>query len=267
MAARRRAGSRKAAAPSPWRQRLPRLAAWLLPLLVLGGLGWGGLRYLEEPGRMPVRVIEVDGEFTWLDPAEIERRVARHVAGGFFGLDLAALRADVLALPWVDEVSVRRVWPDKVRLQVVEQVPLAYWNRDALLNLKGEVFRPAKLPHLEQLPHLAGEDAHAREVAAFYLRLQSGVLPPDLRVTALTLDRRGAWRLRFANGLHLALGEDGPLLERRLAAFARVWPQLSADKGRRPRRIDMRYEHGFAVQWQTPPEAQAAVQSARTGDI
>lgn len=243
-----------------------RVLLWMAPLLFVGGLGYAGYRYLDAPGRLPLRVISITGEFTYLDQAQIRKRMAGAIDGGFLGVDMEKLRAAVLALPWAAEVSVRRVWPDTLRLHVVEQVPLGYWNQSAMVNLQGQIFRPARLPQFEGLPRLRGEDERASEVVAFYLQLQTGALPEGLRVAEVDLDRRGEWRVVFDDGLALMLGRDDGLA-RRLQDFVRTYPLLAGRQGRMPRRIDMRYEHGFAVQWRAADDAkQAARAVAGEGD-
>ena len=227
--------------------RLRRAWPVLVPVMLLLGLLAGVYAYFSQPGRMPLRVIEITGEFTYLEQSDIEQRVAGAIDGGFLNLDLQRMREDVLAMPWVDQVSVRRVWPDTLRMHVTEQVPLAYWNHDALVNLEGEVFRPASLPVLSMLPHLYGRDRDARRVVEFYLQLHARLLNGELRVARLELNPRDEWQLTFRNGLELMLGREA--VARRQQVFLEIYPQLLAFMHRQPQRIDMRYEHGFAVRW------------------
>jgi len=226
--------------------------------------GWQAL-ILPRPDRLPVRHIEITGEFTHLRTSDIEQRVAQVLDGGFLDLDMHQVRAAVMALPWVGQASVRRVWPDTLRMHVVEQVPLARWNGEALVNPRGQVFRPEHLTALDGLPHLYGEEEMAPEVVAFYLRLQAGGVPDGLEIAELAHNQRGEWRVVFDNHLKLILG--GEDLGVRLAAFSRIYPQLAVHMGRLPLRIDMRYEHGFAVQWQPADEAQASLIGGSTGEI
>lgn len=227
-------------------QSLPGLVA-LLPVFLLVGLSGGLYYYLERPGHLPLRVVEVTGEFTYLDQSAIEARVARALHGGFFDVDLQQIRARVAAMPWVEQVSVRRVWPDTLRMHVTEQVPLAYWNKKALVNLDGKVFRPASIPDLGSLPQLYGDDASAPQVVAFYLRLHAQLLPGALRIASAGRNPRGEWSVAFHNGLQLILGREN-LIERQ-RAFLEVYPRLTVQLHRQAQRIDMRYEHGFAVRW------------------
>ena len=41
--------------------------------------------------------------------------------------------ATVLDMPWVADISIRRVWPDKLNMVVTERVPLARWGDDVLM--------------------------------------------------------------------------------------------------------------------------------------
>lgn len=208
-----------------------------------------GYRYLSQPGTLPLRVVEITGEFSHLEHAAIEAEVAAAIDGGFFTVDMQAVRDAVRAMPWVEEVSVRRVWPDTLRMHVIEQVPLAHWGDAALVNLRGEVFETQDAVLRRGLPRLSGGAGKAPEVVSFYLQLRSALVGGPLAVSELVLNARQEWEVKFNNGLALMLGSEQP--EARIADFFKVYPQLLAHMSGIPQRIDMRYEHGFAVQWQS----------------
>ena len=49
---------------------------------------------------------------------------SRHTTS-LFGFDIKAARTRVLALPWVKEASVRRVYPDTLLVDIEEHAPFA----------------------------------------------------------------------------------------------------------------------------------------------
>jgi cell division protein FtsQ len=233
-------------------ERNPWFARALIVMILVAVTAALALAYheLTRPGSLPLRVIEIKGEFRHLDAAAIERTVSASIDGGFFTCDLPRLRAAVLAMPWVEEVSIRRVWPDRLRMQVSEQIPLARWGDDALVNVHAQVFRPPSLEGYESLVRLSGPDGSEHRVVEF---LQAGLAPARARGLAIRevrLDERRHWWLVFDDGLTLSLGREN--VARRLDEFYRVYPGLVAYRGQPPVRVDMRYANGLAVRWAEP---------------
>lgn len=236
-----------------WRGLLGGLTA---VVLAVGSFGYA-LHALSQPGRLPLRVVEINGNFDRLDRDAIRTTVRGAIDGGFLTVDMAALRQAVRAMPWVAEVSIRRVWPDRLQIHVTEEQPLARWGDDALVNTGARVFRPRSLAGHEGMPRLRGPDGSEARVVGFYRALAPTLAARGLRLVELALDERRHWWLHLDDGLEVSLGRER--VEQRLAQFLRVYPSLAADDSRRPVRIDMRYAHGFAVRWQqrepAPPDA------------
>jgi cell division protein FtsQ len=227
--------------------------AWRLPMMIgaLLLLGAGGVslasHLLSQPGSLPLRVIEIKGELHHLDRMEIQQVVEETIDGGFFTCDMNALRMAVVALPWVEEVSVRRHWPDRLSMTVTEQVPLARWSDDALINVGAEVFRPQSIEPFSALVGLSGPQGSEPRVVALYQHALAEASSRGLELREVRLDQRRHWWLRFDDELVVSLGNEA--IEARLAQFFRVYPTLTVQLGKRPARIDMRYSHGFAVRW------------------
>jgi cell division protein FtsQ len=217
---------------------------WALGLLSLLGAG-GYLLVLWEPRQLPVRVVMVNGEVKRLDPRRLQQTVIEHLDGGMLTQDLEGLMVAVEAIPWVRSASLRRRWPDQLELAVVEEVPLARWGEDALVNAEGVVFRPEARDFPRGLPKLSGREENAAHLVD---RLQSwGAMLQglDLEIEALSLDARGSWTLRLGAGFTLALGKGQ--VQERISRFVRVYPKLTAVG--MPSLIDMRYSNGLAIRW------------------
>ena len=222
----------------------------LFAALVAGG-GWGAER-LADPRFMPLRVVHIEGDYRYLQRSALERAVAGHVSVGFFSVDVHEVGAAARALGWVDEVRVRRVWPDALRMYVVEQVPMARWGRDSLLNERGEVFAPGGDPRPQGLAQLDGPDGSAARVSDALRSMQRLLDPLQLGIRRLELNARGGWSLELDEGLVLKLGNEAA--ESRLARFVRLYPRLVASRQERPVLVDLRYANGFSVRWETAPD-------------
>lgn len=252
-AAPKKRGGARASNAQPGRAGRPlawwrRLLGGLLTLGLVGGVFGAGYLKLSEPDSLPLRVIEVSGEFQQLDRAEIQQAVAAAIDGGFFTCDMQRLRNAVLAMPWVADVSIRRAWPDKLHMMVTEQVPLARWGERALINVNGGVFEPEHLGNYAALVRLSGPAGSEQRVVQFHQAVVPLALSRELLVREVELDERRHWWLRFEGGLTVSLGRDD--VDNRLMQFFRVYPSLLSEPSRRPERVDMRYTHGFAVRWQ-----------------
>ena len=246
--------SRRPAEPSRverWQASRPWVLGALLLLSLGGGLAWV-MELLGDPQLLPIRLVEVDGEMRNLQRQQLEQSVANAVDGSFFTLDLTRLRKQVEGLAWVDSASVRRVWPDRLKVTVVEQRPLAYWGKGALLNQRGEIFHPEPLPRLPGLPRLTGPDSQSVAISKAFRRMQTLLATVGLQLTGLRVDARQAWRLRTRRGLHLRLGRKSVMT--RLRRFVQLYPRLVAHDARPLKQVDLRYTNGFALRREAPQE-------------
>lgn len=75
---------------------------------------------------------------------ERDIRLAAQIQTGsyFFGVDLDAARDRTESLPWVDRAVVRRLWPNRIVVQVVETTPYALWQNEGELHLLSETGAP-----------------------------------------------------------------------------------------------------------------------------
>lgn len=241
---------------------------WIISLGLAFGLGSlmaaaaFGYDHLSQPGRLPLRVVEVSGELKRLEHAEIQQVVVDAIDGGFFSCDMQKLRLAVVAMPWVADVSIRRIWPDKLSMVVNEQVPLARWGDDALVSVNAGVFRPSTMEDFSGLVKLSGPGGSQQRVVQFFRVVLSAAQARGLFVTEVRLDERRHWWLRFEDGLTVSLGRENT--DYRLGQFFRVYPSLTEQSQRQPERVDMRYEHGFAVRWQEPAREQPVAEHVKS---
>lgn len=213
--------------------------------LTLYGAGW----MLVHSPAFPLRAVRVEGELLHVTSESIAQSLHGRASGGFFTVDLGAVRAGLEAIPWVRLAEVRRAWPDRLEVYLEEHVAMARWGSPGdgrLVNTFGEIFRGASDA---ALPSLAGPSGTEREVTRRYAQFRELLAPLELEPRAVTLSPRYAWQLRLSSGLAVQLGRESekqPVRER-LARFVAFYPQTLGALGRRFEYVDLRYPNGFAL--------------------
>jgi cell division protein FtsQ len=222
-----------------------------LVVLLAAALCWWAVRHpLFSLGG-----ITVQGEVAHNSAATLRANVAPQLRGNFFTVDLAATRRAFEAVPWVRQATVRREFPNRLRVALQEHHPVALWGDEGgsrLVNSFGELFE-ANAGDVEPdgLPRLAGPDDQAQQVLAMFRALAPLVEPLDLVVEELVLSGRGSWQLGLDNGAHLELGRgDVGEVVPRLQRFVQTLTQVASRYGRRPESLvsaDLRYGDGYAL--------------------
>lgn len=217
----------------------------------LGLLAYGATSWVMAQPWFALRTLEVKTPVAHVTEAQIRLVAERQVRGTFFTVDLEHVRNSLEKLPWVREARVERRWPDTLVVSLVEHVPFARWNDDALVSKTGEVFGAAVST---RLPRLIGPEGSSTEVVAAYHRYQAALAPLGMTIDELRLSPRRAWRIRLDTGTQLALGRTQT--DARLARFVSLYPRLFPQpvKGDQtaavtpaPRMVDLRYSDGFAL--------------------
>lgn len=227
--------------PVPRRTRLRAFGGLLLLLAMATGVWAFGY---WEPRLLPVRIIEVQGELHHHSSELLRDTLIQRLQGGFLTADLRDLKQAAEGLSWVGGAGIRRVWPDRLQVRVVEHRPVARWRGDGLVTAEGIIFHPGG-PIPAGLPLLDGEEAHARELVQRYLKWRDSLMLAGQLIDTLAVDPRGAWRLDLVSNTRLELGTAD--IERRLTRFIGAVPQLEA--AGRAKIVDLRYSNGFAVKW------------------
>jgi cell division protein FtsQ len=233
-----------------------RLIAWLLALAVVTLPVVAVLNGWFASERWPLSQLRVSAEFQRVSAEQLQAAVRPHLGQGFFAVDLEATRAAVAALPWVEQVAVRKLWPDTLEIVLVEHRALARWGESRLLSERGRLFEVPDLETLQGLARFDAEDAQIAEVMQMHARAQPLLALIGDPPMHLQLSPRGAWTLQLASGAELVLGRSEPLA--RLERFVAALPELKRAQSGPLLRADLRYANGFALQWAAPPASDAA---------
>jgi cell division protein FtsQ len=200
-----------------------------------------------------LRAIRIEGEVTRSNAATIRANATPKLAGNFFTIDLAKARRAFESVPWVRQAVVRRVWPNRLAVQLEEHRAVAVWGRDSatdkLVDSFGEVFE-ANLGDIEDdnLPVLSGPEGSATQMLTMLHRLQPVFERLDMHVDGLALSARGSWHADLDSGADIELGrgsEDDVVA--RAERFVASLTQVTSRYQRPLEHADLRHADGYAV--------------------
>jgi cell division protein FtsQ len=223
-----------------WRRFLPAGLAVLALVVVVGGARLA----LDQP----VKRVEISGRFQRVQVLDVEH-VVRGALGrqGLVSVDLQAVSLAVQQIPWVDRASVARAWPNGLRVQVVEQMPVARWGESGLLNTRGEIFVHDARHIPAELPELVGPPGYEAKMTERYLAAQPRLVEAGMRISKLLMDERGSWELLLDNGVRLRLGRLQ--VDERFDRFIAAAAHIVTTRATEINYVDMRYANGFAIGW------------------
>lgn len=223
-------------------------------LIVVGG----ALLWVAQRPAFALRAIEVQGELQHVTSASVRAAVAGRLRGNYFTMRLDETRRLLEGVPWVAQASVRRVWPDRLRVTLVEHRALGVWDDGRLLSDTGELFvaNPAEAEIHGALPAFEGPQAVARDAARRYYEFAALLAPLGMRIASIDVSERRSWTVEVASAeggstrLELGRDTDTMTLNERVAQIVTAYPMVAARVGGTPQTIDARYPNGLAA---SPP--------------
>lgn len=200
--------------------------------------------------------ITLAGNTTHSSEHYVRRHVLRNLHGNYFTIRLDDVQEAFVSQPWVRSAVVHRLFPNALRVQLQEHKEAALWrspNTDPrLLSSDGIIFdaNPDESEH-DNLPELSGPDHSAPMVLSAWRMLNPMVAPLETRITHLSLDERGSWKLKLEQNTTIMLGQAQlDQLQHRVAQFVETIATVAARHKRSTRDVlyaDLRYPSGYAV--------------------
>jgi cell division protein FtsQ len=136
-------------------------------------------------------------------------------------LDVAEVRDRLRQIPLIKEVSVRKLYPDRLLIELVERDPFAIWQKEGKLLVvatDGTPIQELTDQRFTDLPFVVGKGANERVSEFLKIIDNAGDLRSRIRAGILVGERR--WTLKMTNGLDVKLPENDP--EAAIVQFARL---------------------------------------------
>jgi cell division protein FtsQ len=221
--------------------RLPGLG-FGLGLLFFGAVGYSGAKlggeydaFVRENGQPRDLIARALGfgldSVTIAGQVELNQKQILDTAGvnarqSLLFLDADDIRRKLMAVPMVKNVSVRKLFPGRLMIEVTERQPFGLWQKDGTVHIVAtdgapiDVFQDDKFAGL---PFVVGEGANLRIDEFMGLLAAAGDLRSKIRAGILVSNRR--WTLKMNNNVEVLLPEANP------KAAVALLAKLEAERG------------------------------------
>ena len=219
----------------------------VLILLILCVFVWQAQRWLVHPNTLPIKQVRIEGEFKHLSTETVSDTLTGQMKGSYFGVDSNTMVQRLGQLPWVQDVNIRRVWPDLLVVSIHEKTPVARWNKTELLNTDGQLFRVKISADLSHLPQLMGTNKASHLVLTQCERINASLDELGLKITTLSLAQHGSWTASLNNGMTVHAGKELP--NSRIGHSLAILGSINNDILESIESMDLRYPNGVSVKW------------------
>ncbi len=164
-----------------------------------------------------VASIEIRG-LSEADSTEISDRIDVTQTSSLLMVDAEKARARIAEIPWISDVSVKKLYPNRIVVNLSERLPFALWQDDGkvkVVDKTGAVMSDVLETRNAGLPLVVGQGANTRVEEAVALIQSAPTIRAKFRAAVLVAERR--WNLITTDGIEVLLPEENPQ-----AALARV---------------------------------------------
>ncbi|SLM64607.1 MULTISPECIES: cell division protein FtsQ [Dickeya] len=231
------------------------LAGMIFLLMVLGTILWGSwmvLGWMKDASRLPLSRLVVTGERHYTTNDDIRQAIlSLGPPGTFMTQDVNVIQQQIERLPWIKQASVRKQWPDELKIHLVEYIPFARWNDQLMVDSDGNTFSvPAERVGNKKMPMLYGPEGSEDDVLEGYREISQTLAAGKFVVKMVAMTARHSWQVGLEDDVRLNLGRDDR--SRRLARFLELYALLQRQaqtENKRVNYVDLRYDTGAAVGW------------------
>ncbi len=229
---------------------------WVIGLLLTGLVGIVGYEAVTKrhirslPMKsvsLPLKYVRTEGVFQYLSKNEIKTVLQPLVMTGFFEADMQAIHSVVSTLPWVDTVTVKRIWPDAIDIKIREKKPYARWGKNSLITEQGVIFTPNNSEQFQNLTVVTGPEQQQVKVLEIMKGVKTALADQSMQLAEFSVNDRWAWKIKLATGLEILLGRNEQL--KKLQRFLKTLAVLKQEQVDAMALVDLRYPNGYAVSW------------------
>ena len=201
---------------------------------------------LPKEDILPINKIEISGSYKQLKMGGINQNLEAYLGQGFFSVDIKVIQKNLSLVPWVETVSVKRIWPNQLHVSLKEKQAFARWDSKHLLSTQAVIFK-ADSNNFKHLPRINGYADQSVKLLQRYNEMQLKFSEQGIQLAEMTEDSKGALNLVLNETLKVNIGSENNSLKIKnlLAVYAKqIKPRAGFIKT-----IDFRYSNGFSIAW------------------
>lgn len=220
--------------------------------------------WVDDPERVVLSQLTLTGDDNFTTEADIRKAIMElGLPNTYIAQDVDDIQQEIMRLPWIKQVSVRKQWPDRLIVHIVEYQPSYFWNEFFLLDKDGALFSvPKERIKNVDMPKLAGPIGKEKLILSLYGELEtiskeSSSKALMLSINEASADERNSWQLIVNpcvggfcvddQNIKLMLGREKMVerYKRFIRFFSDIQAGLASDE--RLVEVDLRYENGLSV--------------------
>ncbi|WMY95438.1 MAG: cell division protein FtsQ/DivIB [Arsenophonus sp.] len=207
------------------------------------------LDWMKDVHRLPISKLLITGERNYTNDTHIRQAILElGISGTFMNIDINIMHNQIKKISWIKKVTVRKKWPNELKIHLVEYQPYAKWNNAFFINEEGIIFNCPKLINSQKnFLMLYGPEGSQKEILKMYHIMQNQLLEHNFIIKSLSMSTRRAWQLVLVNDIKLNIGKQD--IKERLNRFMKLYPLLKKVKNKRIGYVDLRYASDAAVGW------------------
>lgn len=164
---------------------------------------------------------------------------------GFLQINLSDIKEEIEQVNWVKSVSLERRWPDQINITIEEEDIVGWWNKDSIINSKGNLFLLDQQSLPSGLIEFNGPNGQQEMVFEKYLLFAEELTARGILIEKVTLDFKGSWSVTIRPNITLRFGKEN--ISERFDRFLMIWDESLLDNLAVIEYIDLRYAEGFSV--------------------
>lgn len=208
--------------------------------------------FLRHQQIFDIKHVLISGQYQQTNPQKIRSAVQSILHHSLLEWEFSGLKHHLLSLPWIASVKLKRVWPNELKIDLIQKKPVARWFQRGLITQQGKIFFPSLSSFSHTLPQINAPKNLLHQALKDLLMFQLTLAHEHLYLAQLTLDQQANVTLQLGNGMHILLGKNN--LFTRLKKFIAIYPKVFESRVNQVQYVDMRYTNGMAVKWRGSAE-------------